>query len=204
TAEAQGVSIEGRLIAPDGEHAAALKPDQAALLLADELPRGLAHFTLFRDFSQWWTTREGSMTENAVAEFGKFAGVMTTLLGGLDFSDEFLPHVIPGSQLLMARQTFEGRPHPAPALPAFALVLRLKDAAKIGPRLDSAATMAISFINLDAGQKGLPTFLINMEDYRGHKVTWTQYPEPEPASAPAEPAASEPAAAKPRTNVRSE
>lgn len=173
--------IEARLLLPaNASRPSGQDADDNAidgLLAAAELPRGMAHLTLHRRFGDWWSDREKTMTPEAVGEFTKFAGVMTTLIAGLDFSEEFLPQLRPGVQLLIARQTFDGQARPSPVLPAFALVMALRDPEKYGARLDSGATAALSVVNIQAAQNGQPQYLVDIDKYRGHRVTFTKYPE---------------------------
>lgn len=154
----------------------------AGLLSIADLPRGMAVLTLHRRFDRWWSDREQRMTPGAVAEFSQFAGVMSTLIPGLDFAEEFLPRVQSAVQLVVARQEFAPDRAPSPVLPAAALIVRLSDAARIGMQLDSGATTALSIINVGAAQQGKPQYLVDVDKYRGHRVTFTQYP---PADAPA-------------------
>jgi len=102
---------------------------------------------------------------------------MTTLIGGLDFSDQFLPQLMPDLQFLSANHGFDKDKSPSP------VVFRLKDAEKFGPRLDSASLMGLTFLNAAAAEQKGPQLLIQADQYNGHKITYGRYAMNESAAA---------------------
>jgi hypothetical protein len=77
---------------------------------------------------------------------------------------------------LAARQKFAGPP-PTPELPGFALLLHLKDAAKLAPKLENAALMTMSFINVDRGQKMQPQYNIGLDMHGKQRMVTAAFPE---------------------------
>lgn len=146
---------------------------------APVVPRQLACISVQRDWRALWSEREKLLTLPAAGDLVNFANTMTTLLGQLDFVDELLPALDGPARLIVARQDFSawaGRGTPVPELPSFALVARLKEAARYARRLETASQMALSFVNFDAAQKKQPTLLLGIEPYRGCNIIKAEYP----------------------------
>lgn len=160
------------------------KPVPADTWSAADLPRYLAEISITRDWAELFSEREAVMTVNAASDLGGFTGVVTTLMGNMDFVDEFLPNVAGPLRLILTRQDFSKKAYsPTPKIPAFALVIPLRDdpAKLLGRRLNTVSIQVLAFLNLNAGQEGAPTFLIDLLNYRGHTMIATDYANP-PAS----------------------
>lgn len=144
--------------------------------LCFDIPGLIGSVELARDWTAFWDAREVLMNTDGLRGLNEFAGTLTTLLGSLDFSSELLPQLRPSMRILAARQEFHG-PAPTPELPGFALLVHLKDAARIGRRLEQGALTAMSILNLDMGQKMLPQFNIGLDQHAGAKMIVAMYPE---------------------------
>lgn len=148
---------------------------------AARLPRFVAEFSVTRGWADLFSEREALLELPAAGDLVNFTNTMTTLMGGLDFMDEFLPKVNGPVRLVLGRQDFSlSQYDPTPKLPSFALVIPLKlpSDAEFARRLHSASQSAMSILNLDAGQKKEPQFLIDIDRYKGYRVLQAEYPAP--------------------------
>ena len=154
------------------------KPVPADTWSADTLPRFMAELSITRDWSGLFAHREELMSFSAVSGLAEFSGTMTQLMGQMDFVDEFLPLIAGPLRLILARQDFSKRPYKAtPKLPAFALVIPLRDKPSdyLVRRLNTVTTQVLAFLNLNASQDNRPGFLIGLEDVHGYRVISAEY-----------------------------
>jgi hypothetical protein len=154
----------------------AAQPRETRDWAALRIPGLLSGIHVSRDWSGLWDERERLLNADGLRDLLSFASTLTTLMGGMDFSSELLPELEPTLHLLAARQVFE-KDAPAPQLPGFALLMQLKDAAKLGPRLENAALMTLSIINVDAGQKMRPQYQMQVDQYRNTRLMTARFPE---------------------------
>lgn len=153
---------------------------------AASLPGFVSAVTIARDWEDLFAEREALMTLSAAGDFVNFTNTLTTLMGQVDFVDEIMAHVSGPIKLVLTRQDFTARSYaPTPELPAFALVLPVEfpDGADIQRRLHSASLSALSILNVDAGQNQRPTFLLDVDRYRGHRIVTAAYPDPKAGDA---------------------
>lgn len=168
---------------------------------AEKLPGYLAEMSITRGWADLFAEREALLTTQAASDLVNFSSVLTTLMGKVDFVDDFLPNVAGPVRLIVARQDFNGKPYlPTPRLPAFALVvpLRAEEAAQLGRRLQTASQMAVSFLNYEAAQKNEPAYLIENQKHQNIDLLTTTFAD---APADTQPAgAAKPAAGGVRYN----
>ncbi|GMV27764.1 MAG: hypothetical protein AMXMBFR58_37950 [Phycisphaerae bacterium] len=164
-------------------------PDFGAMAIdwnSFRLPHQIASVSIPRDWASLFSEREQILTLPAAADAANFAATMTTLMGNLDFLEDFLPRVNGPVRFFLERQDYTDAAYaPAPRLPAFALVAPLKGASEdmMKQRLMSGSQMALSFINYDAAQKQKPGFLMGMGEHRGVTILKGTYPAPGTAAA---------------------
>lgn len=139
------------------------------------IPGLLGQIELSRNWQGFWELREKLLVPDGVRGAAEFAGIMTTIMGNLDFSGEFLASMKPTMRLIVARREF-GETTPTPVLPSFALVFHMKDTEKLRPRLENGALMALSIINADASQKMNPQYQLAVENHAGVKMTVGKFP----------------------------
>jgi len=164
---------------PESHRGFVVKPVEASFS-ASRLPRYLGEIAVTRGWADLFAERESLLDRKGVGALARFTTNINTLLGRLDFVDELLPGLEGATRLVAAGQVFSAEsPVPSPRLPAFALVTRMNEAAdrELAGRLEKATQMAFSHLNLDAVQKKLPTFLIETERYRDHRLLVTTYDE---------------------------
>lgn len=174
------LTVSGRLIGGGGDEKLlapfVVATEEARDWSKLDVPGLLGGIRLERGWAELWDVREALIDADGLRGLTQFAGTLTTLMGGLDFSGELLPGLRPTLRFLAARQEFGGKP-PTPELPAFALLLQLKDPGKLGPRLEQAALMALSIMNVDMGQKMQPQFVLSPELHEGTRILVGTYPE---------------------------
>lgn len=179
-ADGSGLSVRGRLVGGEssGGELGPFVVDTAEPrdIGAIDVPGLLARVSVSRDWSGLWDQREMLLNADGLRDLLSFAGTLTTLMGNLDFSGELLPSLNPAMHLLAARQEFGEQP-PTPQLPGFALLLHLKDAKALGPKLDNAALMTLSIINMDMGQRMQPQYQLSVDTYKGVRMTAARFGE---------------------------
>ncbi len=141
-----------------------------------ELPELIGQISLSREWAEFWEQRERLLDAEGLRGLTEFANILTTIMGNLDFSTELLPELSPTMRLIAARQELSGD-KPTPELPGLALVLQLKHPEKLAARLESAAMMAMSIINVDMGQKMQPQYQMSMETHGGTRMVVARFPE---------------------------
>lgn len=141
-----------------------------------ELPGLMTRVYVSREWNELWDAREKFLDEQGVRGLAEFAGTLTTIMGNFDFSSELLPEMRPALQLLISRQRFDATA-PTPELPGFALLVHLKNAQKVGPRLESAMLALLGFLNIDAGQKMQPQYQLGIDVHRNVRVVSARFPQ---------------------------
>ncbi len=143
----------------------------------------MAVMTVERDWADLFAEREALLQLPAAAKMVEFAATMTTLLGGLDFIEEFLPALRGPLQLVAtprdpATTTYDAKP----LLPAFALVAPVDAPVTAGVpwvrRFESGALMLFAFVNFEASQRGDPNLLIELESVGDARVLSAEFPPP--------------------------
>ena len=149
------------------------------------VPGYLGEVTVARDWEDLFANRETLMTLSAASDFVNFTSTLTSLLGQVDFVDEILAKIRGPLTLVVARQDFSTASFiPMPELPAFGVVVPLDfpDAGTIQQRLHSGTLTAISVLNLQAAQNKQPTFLVDVDRHRNHRIVTARYLESETGS----------------------
>ena len=166
----------------------------------EKLPGALGEFTVSHRWADLLAEREALLAPAAVSQVVNFSNTLTTLFGGMDFVNDILPATGAPMRLVMVRQEFAGRETlPVPKLPAFGLVVPLRDAGpRLAQQLFSATQSALAIVNLDAAQKGEATYLIDVDRHAGQRILFTEFQQPAGSmdmGAPRAAAASSPASA---------
>lgn len=145
------------------------------------LPGFLGAFTVERDWAALFADRESFLALPAASQLVEFANTMTTIMGGLDYVDEYLPAIDGSVRFVAARQHFDDLWYlPTPVLPAFAWITPVKTeetGGEFARRLYSGSQIALSIATLDMAQKGQPTYLLDVDRYKDHRIITTAYPE---------------------------
>lgn len=179
-----GLTLEARIASPEPlaeVYKGFMPKDQVARWSATELPGYLGEIRIARGWVDLFAERESLLSAAASSQIANFCTTMSTLLGGVDFLNDVLPKLDGPTRLILTRQDFSTRDIlPTPKLPAFALVLPLSaDApADFARRLQSGAQTAFSLLSLNFAQEGHPSFILDMDRYRGERELFTVFSAP--------------------------
>jgi hypothetical protein len=139
-------------------------PDDAGTAPAlPEVPGTLLTLSTWRDVSEMWLRAGDLFDEQMNDELAVADATLTTIFAGKDFGEEILGSFGPEIGLVVTRQDFTHvLPTPALKLPAFALVLKLRDAETMRPELRRTFQSAIGFLNIVGAQEGRPQLEMDM------------------------------------------
>jgi hypothetical protein len=150
--------------------------DGAAPNLA--VPRRLAAMSLHRDLKGFYAAKDKLFPERTggLIFFENMMGIFFT---GRDLTQEVLGEMGPKIRLVVAEQKYDpsvGKP--AVQIPAFALVVPLKNPKRFSPVLEEAWQKAIGLVNFTSGQDAKPGLIIDRPVYRKTKYTVTAFTPP--------------------------
>ena len=139
-------------------------------------------FTLaaWRDVSEMWLRADDLFSGPVVDGFAKANAGLTTLFAGNDFSEDILGAVRPEIAFVAVRRNFDRvQPRPAIQLPAMALSLKFRDAAKSPREFRRTFQTMIGFFNVIRAMEGGRQLELDMELLEGNAqlVTSTYVPE---------------------------
>ena len=104
---------------------------------------------------------------------------MGIFFSGIDLTEGVLSEVRPDVRVVVAKQQYDPAiGTPATQVPAFAVVLRLKDPQHFGEIVEEAWQKAIGLANFTRGQKALPGLIIDKASQDGMKYTISYYRPP--------------------------
>lgn len=129
-----------------------------------ELPGTLMTLATYRDISQMWLRAGDLFDEQINDKLAEADSNLSTVFAGRDFGEEILGSLEPQIGLMVVRQSFENKtPIPAIKLPAFALVMKLRDPETMRPELRRTFQSAIGFFNIVGAQQGNPQLEMDMQ-----------------------------------------
>jgi len=182
-----GLDVEGNTLAlealTDGKVAGQASP--AAFALPQKagvgawpnlsVPRRIAALSLYRDLYGFYGAKDDLFPErtSGLIFFENMMGIFFT---GRDLTSEVLAETEPEVRLVLAEQQYDPEVGtPQVRLPAFAMVLRLRDPEKFGPVVEEAWQKAVGLINFTRGQQALPGLIIDRPAYAETKFTMAYF-----------------------------
>ena len=150
--------------------------DGAAPNLA--VPRRLAAMSVYRDLRGFYAAKDTLFPErtSGLIFFENMMGIFFT---GRDLTSEILAEMGPKVRLVVAEQKYaKAVGTPAVQLPAFAMVIPLKNPKRFAPVVEEAWQKAIGLVNFTRGQKALPGLLIDRPVHNGTKYTVAAFSPP--------------------------
>ncbi len=140
-------------------------------------PKGMIQsISIHRDLSGMWVQRDKLFNDEVIAGLAQADSGLGLYFSGRDFGTEVLGALTPRMQFVAARQQFpQGEPIPAIKLPAFALVLEMKDPADFAKHLLLGYQKIVGIYNITGGMNGQPQMLMDAEDYQGVKITVSKF-----------------------------
>jgi hypothetical protein len=187
---------QGSLVVGDSEFSVSLQVDQSAKELDEahrtlfaprltsrreltpNVPRRLGSVELSRLWADWYRYKDELHEDKILPEFDKFETGLATFLPGKDFAEDVLGQVGQPFTVVAARQTFphlEG--HPGVQLPAFGVVLELKDAQKGADLFNVFFQTVASISNIEAGKYGRQPWVLGSESHRDLQISYARYLE---------------------------
>jgi len=128
-----------------------------------EIPGTLLTLSTYRDISQMWLRAGDLFDEQMNDQLAEADSGLSTIFAGRDFGEEILGALDPQMGLIVTRQSFENvMPVPALKLPAFALILKLRDAETMRPELRRTFQSVIGFFNIVGAMEGRPQLEMDM------------------------------------------
>jgi hypothetical protein len=154
-------------------------PDAGASLLPPfTVPGQIASLSLHRDLHAFYAAKDALFPERTSGLIF-FENMMGIFFSGIDLTEGVLGEVRPDVRVVVARQQYDAAiGTPATQVPAFAVVLRLKDAQRFGETVEEAWQKAIGLANFTRGQQALPGLIIDKESQNGIKYTISYYRSP--------------------------
>jgi len=143
------------------------------------VPRRVGAAAVRRDLQAFWEARERLVPPTALAGLAQFDTTLSIFFSGRPLGDELLSELEPDLLLVAAREE-QPAPGPGPRLPGFALVFRLREPDRFGPRLEVAFQTLLGIINADRGQKGLEPFRLETTAVDGLEVLTMRPLAPDP------------------------
>lgn len=135
------------------------------------VPRRIAAMTLYRDLHQFYAAKDDLFPERTSGLIF-FENMMGIFFSGRDLTNEVLAQTKPEIRLVVAEQKFDSEiGTPRVKLPAFALVLRLRDEEEFDEIAEEAWQKAIGLVNFTRGQQALPGLIIDRPVYANNKMT---------------------------------
>ncbi len=128
----------------------------------------LLTLSTYRDVSQMWLRAGDLFGPQTNDGFAKADANLTTFFSGRDFGEDILGSMEPEVGLVATRQDFDGRlPAPTIKVPAFALVLELRDPETMTPELRRVFKNLIGFLSVVGAMNGQNQLELDSEELGG-------------------------------------
>ncbi|MGQ0612817.1 MAG: hypothetical protein ACT4PV_03600 [Planctomycetaceae bacterium] len=142
-------------------------------------PTTLAVMRMRRDLGALWEHREELLSEGGIAGMVEFETNFGTISAGMSFVDDLLPELRPELTFVATRPVFEpGAPVPEVRYPQFALLIPLRDAAKVAPDLKMAFQSAIVFLSAASVQEKGRGLRLALRSHAGVDLLTATYAPP--------------------------
>ena len=142
------------------------------------VPRRIAAMSLHRDLRGFYAAKD-KLFPARTSGLIFFENMMGIFFTGRDLTQEVLSEFGPKVRLVIAEQKYaRAVGKPAVQIPAFALVLPLKNPKRFSPVLEEAWQKAIGLVNFTRGQDAKPGLIIDRPVYRKIKYTATSFTPP--------------------------
>jgi len=125
------------------------------------VPRRIAAMSLYRDLHGFYTAKDTLFPErtSGLIFFENMMGIFFT---GRDLTSEVLAETEPEVRIVVAEQQYDPAVGtPQIKIPAFAVILRLRNPEQFGKVVEEAWQKAVGLINFTRGQQALPGLIID-------------------------------------------
>ena len=125
------------------------------------VPRRMAALSFYRDLHQFYAAKDDLFPERTSGLIF-FENMMGIFFSGRDLTNEVLAEIKPEIRFVVAEQEFDpARGTPRIQLPAFAMVLRLHNAAQFNEVVEEAWQKLVGLVNFTRGQQALQGLIID-------------------------------------------
>jgi len=139
------------------------------------VPGRIAGLSLYRDLRAFYSAKDDLFPERT-SGLVFFENMMGIFFSGTELTDGVLGQTRPDIRIVVASQKYDPAVGtPAVQMPAFAAVMRLRNAQKFGPAVEEAWQKALGLINFTRGQKAEPGLVIDRATHREVKFTYAYY-----------------------------
>ncbi len=139
------------------------------------VPRRTAAFSFYRDLYSFYSAKDELFPERTSALIF-FENMMGIFFSGRDLTDEVFIEAKPELRFVIAEQEYDlASGAPQVQVPAFAAVLRLRDAEEFDEVIEEAWQKAIGLMNFTQGQQAKPGLIIDRPIHNGTKFTMTYF-----------------------------
>ncbi len=144
-----------------------------------DVPRRIAGMSLYRDLRGFYAAKDTLFPErtSGLIFFENMMGIFFT---GRDLTDEVLAELGPHVRMVVAEQAYDADiGTPAVQIPAFALVVPMKNPEKFSRVMEEAWQKALGLVNFTRGQKAEPGLIIDRPVHKGTKYTVAAFGPPD-------------------------
>jgi hypothetical protein len=155
-------SVDGKTVAPTSPVAFAIPGKSSEGILPNLLvPRRIAALSLYRDLYGFYAAKDDLFPERTSGLIF-FENMMGIFFSGRDLTNEVLIETKPEIRLVVAEQEYDPTiGTPQVKLPAFALILRLRNPEQFNEVAEEAWQKAVGLINFTRGQQAMPGLIID-------------------------------------------
>jgi len=165
-------SVDGKTVAQTSPAAFALPKAPGEGVLPNLLvPRRIAALTLYRDLHQFYAAKDDLFPERTSGLIF-FENMMGIFFSGRDLTNEVLAETKPEIRLVVAEQEYDSAiGTPQVELPAFAVILRLRNPEQFNEVAEEAWQKAVGLINFTRGQQAMAGLIIDRPVYADTRFT---------------------------------
>ncbi len=170
------VMADGKVTGQSGSASFAYpsQPDEGVLPNLS-VPRRIAAFSFYRDLHAFYAAKD-ELFPARTSGLIFFENMMGIYFTGRDLSDEVMAEIRPEIRLVVAEQEYDPSiGTPRVQIPAFALILRLRNPDKFAQVMEEAWQKAIGMVSFTSGQRAAPGLIIDRPSYDGVKYTVAYY-----------------------------
>ncbi|MFT7665558.1 MAG: hypothetical protein ACI87A_003797 [Planctomycetota bacterium] len=166
----------------DSEPIASLMPsadEQTALIPpAPRVTDHAAELLVYRDLDALFRQRADIFPPGVLPAFAKAISDLTPFIGGLDFTEEFLPGLSPWIRVVVQPVEFDEGLRPSQPLPGACLLLEMSNAERIGGSLVAGFQSAVSIVSIERAQQAKTPLLLGIELVDGVAMSRAHYLAP--------------------------
>jgi hypothetical protein len=165
-------AVNGKPVDPDGPAGFALpqQPGEGALPNL-VVPRQIASLSFYRDLHRFYAAKDDLFPERT-SQLIFFENMMGIFFSGRNLTDEVLIETRPHMRFVVAEQEYDPAiGTPQVRIPAFAMILQLRDQEQFDEVVEEAWQKAVGLINFTRGQQAMPGLIIDRPIHNGSKFT---------------------------------